>query len=79
MAIVGQFDTSHAAQRGHTEFDRLADWLDAMDRGVGASVAVDVLDAGGRIGLRAPGERVTYRIEHRPSGGLADLAERYVD
>lgn len=59
--------------------DRLGAWLDSLDRDVGASVALDELNAGRRYGLRDPGERVVYDLRETPDDSLQDIAERLGD
>lgn len=54
--------------------DRLSGWIEGLDREVGDSVAIDVIDPGHHYGLRAPGERAVYALRRRVDSDLADIA-----
>ncbi|MFW6436368.1 MAG: DUF7112 family protein [Halococcoides sp.] len=53
---------------------RLADWLDSVDVSIGRSLTMDVVTPGYKIGLRPPGERVTYRTRDAPDRSLHSIA-----
>jgi hypothetical protein len=72
-AIRGAFPTPRQAREPASGEDVLADWVTARDLDWGRTVHVDVVDAGFRYGIRAPGETATYPTG-RPDAGLADIA-----
>lgn len=78
-AIVGLYATADAARAGDVDRNRLADWLAAVDRPPGRSVLVDVLEPGADIGLRAPGQRLVYRVRDPPDPSLRGLADELLE
>ena len=66
-------DNRRQAREGDGE-NRLAEWVEAADVRVGASVHLDVVTPGHAYGARTPGKQVVYRATEPPSGSLADIA-----
>lgn len=74
LQLRGAHDTPADARDRTAGSDHLGDWQDAHDVRFGGAVLVDVVEAGYKYGLRAPGERVFYE-GGRPDSSLADIAE----
>ncbi|AWB27702.1 DUF7112 family protein [Halococcoides cellulosivorans] len=62
------------ADAGEGPSGRLADWLDSVDVQIGRSVTMDVVTPGYKIGLRPPGESVTYQTRDPPDRSLDSIA-----
>lgn len=75
LELPGAYDTAPAARERAGE-NRLTEWVRDADLDFGRSVLLDVLVAGTRYGLRAPGERAVYDVPGRPDEGLASIAEQ---
>lgn len=73
VELRGAHDTHEGARDPGAGNDRLGDWQDAHGLRFGGSVHVDVVEAGYKYGLRAPGEEATYD-GGRPDASLADIA-----
>ncbi|MDZ7745115.1 MAG: hypothetical protein U5K28_00760 [Halobacteriales archaeon] len=75
MEIRGLYDNARLAKEGDGE-NHLPTWADDNGLDFGRTVHLDIVDEGFLYGLRAPGERVVYRVPDRPDDGLADIAEQ---
>lgn len=74
LLLRGAYDLkSEARDPGRAE-NRLVEWLREQGREPGDPVEVDEIEAGGRYGLRLPGERAFYRDTSGPGGSLQDIA-----
>ncbi|MFB6138101.1 MAG: hypothetical protein ABEJ42_07180 [Halobacteriaceae archaeon] len=69
------FDTPEQVRTPGAGENRLAAWVDDHDLSEGRTVHVDVVERGERYGLRAPGQRATYRDLGSPDESLSVLAE----
>lgn len=74
MEIRGLYDNARLAKEGDGE-NHLPAWADDNGLDFERTVHLDIVDEGFFYGLRAPGERVVYRVPDRPDDGLADIAE----
>lgn len=73
--LTGAYDNRRLA-RERAGPNRLVDWLRSIDRGPGASVALDEVAAGDLYGLRRPGDRAVYETTPVPDDALSAIAER---
>jgi len=73
LELRGAHDTPDDARDPGSGSDRLGDWQDAHGVRFGGAVLLDVVEAGYKYGLRAPGERAVYDAG-RPDSSLADIA-----
>ncbi|WP_232701482.1 DUF7112 family protein [Halobacterium wangiae] len=73
-AIRGAYETPSLARDPGSADNHLATWVDAKHLEAGRSVHVDVVEAGFKYGVRAPGESASYDAFEPPSEGLADIA-----
>ena len=74
MEIRGLYDNARLAKEGDGE-NHLPAWADDNGLDFERTVHLDIVDEGFFYGLRAPGERVVYRVPDRPDDGLSDIAE----
>ncbi|KAB7516124.1 hypothetical protein DM867_03010 [Halosegnis rubeus] len=74
MEIRGLYDNARLAKEGEGE-NYLPAWADDNGLDFERTVHLDIVDEGFFYGLRAPGERVVYRVPDRPDDGLSDIAE----
>lgn len=77
LAIIGLYTSLDQAEAGSPAGSKLTDWLTSIGCNSGSSIAIDIIDAGERIGLRRYGSRGVYTVESQPSDTLRDLADRY--
>lgn len=73
LAFRGAYDSPTQAREG-SGTNHLADFIAANDLEPGRTVHVDVVEAGFRYGVRAPGQSATYRETGAPRSSLADIA-----
>lgn len=73
LAFDGAYDSPSLARSG-AGTNHLAGFLDDHGLDDSRTVHVDVVSAGFRYGLRAPGQRATYRDTRGPRSSLADIA-----
>jgi hypothetical protein len=76
VRITGAFDTPDAARSPGSGTNRLREWLDATALETGRTVHLDVIEAGFKYGVRAPGERVVYDAPDTPADSLASIASQ---
>ncbi|PSQ51463.1 hypothetical protein BRD20_11065 [Halobacteriales archaeon SW_8_65_20] len=74
IEIRGLYDNARRAKEGDDE-NHLPGWADDNGLDFGRTVHLDILEEGFFYGLRAPGERIVYRVPDHPDDGLADIAE----
>lgn len=74
LELRGAHETPGDAEDQSAGSDHLDEWQDAHDVRFGGAVLVDVVEAGYKYGLRAPGERAVYDAG-RPDSSLADIAQ----
>ncbi|MDL0121401.1 MULTISPECIES: hypothetical protein [Halobacterium] len=72
--VRGAYATPRLARQPNGADNELAAWLADAGLEAGRSVHVDVVAAGFKYGLRAPGETATYESTGTPDEGLADIA-----
>lgn len=77
--ITGVYDSSRGADDPSQGTDRLGPWLEEHDRAPGASVELDVIEAGFLYGLRVPGTRTVYEAVGKPDDSLASIARNLED
>lgn len=77
--LRGAYDTPRLARNPDEGENRLSGWTDSAAVEFGGSVLVDVVEAGFKYGLRAPGERAVYEATESPDDSLAAIAERAED
>ena len=77
--IRGAYETPRLARNPGTATDALKPWVDERNLEFGRTVHVDIIDAGHAVGLRAPGEAVTYASTSSPADSLAAIAEDLED
>ena len=75
LLLYGAYETRKQARTTGEGTNRLGEWLRGLDREIGDSVLCDVIVAGERYGLRAPGERAVYTVKHEPRDSLQSIAE----
>lgn len=75
LVLTGSYDNRRLARTTGEGSNRLSEWLAGLDRETGASVCCDVIVAGERYGLRAPGERAIYTVKQEPRESLQSIAE----
>jgi hypothetical protein len=73
VTLRGAYDTADQAREAGGAPNRLAEWLEDAGLAAGRTVHLDVVEAGFRYGLRAPGEGAIYETG-RPDSSLADIA-----
>lgn len=76
--ISGAYETPEMA-RESTGTNRLQEWIDRIERPVGGSVLVDVIEPGFAYGLREPGEEAVYEAVEKPNESLANIARGLED
>ncbi|AHG03557.1 hypothetical protein HALDL1_08075 [Halobacterium sp. DL1] len=74
-AVRGAYDTPSLARDPGSAENHLTAWVEAKHLEAGRSVHVDVVEAGFKYGVRAPGESATYDAFEPPNEGLADIAK----
>ncbi|MFC7045411.1 hypothetical protein ACFQH6_08335 [Halobacteriaceae archaeon GCM10025711] len=75
----GAYDTPRLARTPGEGTNHLVEWRRNADLDFDRTVHVDVVEAGFRYGLRAPGETAVYRSGGRPKDSLAAIAEQVQD
>ncbi|UWG47670.1 Uncharacterized protein HSRCO_1387 [Halanaeroarchaeum sp. HSR-CO] len=73
--IRGAYETPRQARNPGAATDHLDPWVEDRDLAFGRTVHVDVVDAGHKVGLRAPGESATYTVVEPPKDSLAAIAK----
>jgi hypothetical protein len=71
--ISGACETPDMA-RGRSGTDYLGEWLDRLERPIGGSVLVDIIEPEFGYGLREPGEETVYEAIEKPKDSLANIA-----
>lgn len=71
--ISGAYETPDMAREG-SGTNHLEEWLKTVDRPVGGSVLVDIIEPEFAYGLREPGEEVVYEAVEKPKDSLANIA-----
>lgn len=77
--LIGVYDTTRAATEPDNGSDRLEPWLEKIDRAIGASIEIDVIEPGYRYGIREPGTRAVYDAVERTTGSLDAIARNLDD
>jgi len=73
--LPGAYGTPTLARDPGAGENHLPAWVADADVSLGGSVLLDVVTAGFKYGLRAPGERAVYEATPAPDDGLASIAE----
>ncbi|MEM4782125.1 MAG: hypothetical protein QXG03_11280 [Halalkalicoccus sp.] len=76
--VSGAYETPDDARQG-SGANRLREWLEEVDRPVGGSVLVDVIEPDFAYGLREPGTEAVYEAVERPKDSLANIARNLED
>jgi hypothetical protein len=71
--LRGAYDTAEQARDPGSAANSLSAWIHDAGLDAGRTVHLDVVEAGFRYGLRAPGEQAIYDAG-RPDSSLADIA-----
>jgi hypothetical protein len=71
--IRGLYDNARMA-RERDGPNCLDEWFEESELSFGRSVHFDVVVAGARYGIRAPGERAVYAVDSGPDDSLTDIA-----
>jgi hypothetical protein len=71
--ISGAYETPDMARDGSVT-NRLQEWLDRVERPIGGSVLVDIIEPEFAYGLREPGEETVYEAIEKPKDSLANIA-----
>lgn len=79
QVIRGAYETPRLARNPGNGEDALGPWIDDHDLDFGRTVHVDVVDAGYKIGLRAPGATAYYTVTKTPDDSLAAIAKDLED
>jgi hypothetical protein len=77
--IRGAFDNRRLARSDGEGENRLVEWVAGQGLEPGRSVEFDVVVAGERYGVRAPGERAVYEVVRGPDDSLTAIAEDLTD
>lgn len=76
LRIPGVYDDPSFARDPGSAPNRLVEWVERSELGLGGSVLVDEIEPGFKYGLRVPGERVVYEATESPDGSLASIAKQ---
>ncbi|MDL5362113.1 hypothetical protein [Halalkalicoccus sp. NIPERK01] len=76
--VSGAYETPEMAREGSGP-NRLQTWLEEVERPVGGSVLLDVIEPDFAYGLREPGEEAVYEAVEKPNESLAEIARNLED
>ena len=74
--IRGLYETPRLARNPDEGENHLGAWVESAGVEFDQSVLVDVIEAGFKYGLRAPGQRTVYEATESPDDDLADIANK---
>lgn len=77
--VRGAYETPSQARSPGDATNHLVEWVESKELTAGRTVHVDVVEAGFKYGLRAPGESATYHATEPPTSSLADIASSVED
>lgn len=76
--VSGAYESPEMA-RESSGTNHLGEWLEEVERPVGGSVLLDVIEPEFAYGLRKPGEEAVYEAVEKPKESLANIARDLED